>query len=79
MSALNDILQEKNWTWLRKRNVKSETESLLIAIQNNAIITNQIKARIDKTQQNSNCSSCCDRDETINDIISELSKVAQKE
>ena len=32
-----------------------ETESLLIAAQNSAIRTNHIKARIDKTQQNSKC------------------------
>ena len=36
-----------------KGNFKRETESLLIAAQNNAIRTNHIKARIDKTQQNS--------------------------
>ena len=28
--------------------------------------TNHIKARIDKTQQNSKCRSCGDRDKTIN-------------
>ena len=37
----------------RKRNFKRETESLLIAAHANAIRTNHIKARIDKTQQNS--------------------------
>ena len=57
----------------------TETESLLIAAQDNAIITNHIKARIDKTQQNSKCRLCGDRDETINHIISECSKLAQKE
>ncbi len=41
--------------------------------------TNRIKARIDKTQQNSKCRLCGDRDETINYIISECSKLAQKE
>ena len=40
---------------------------------------NHIKARIDKTQQNSKCRLCGDRDETINHIISECSKLAQKE
>ena len=29
----------KTWTWLRKRNLKKETESVLIAAQNNAIRT----------------------------------------
>ena len=56
-----------------------ETESHLIAGQNNAIRTNHIKARIDKTQQNSRCRLCGDKDEAINHIISEYSKFAQKE
>ena len=46
---------------------------------NNAIRTNYIKARIDKTQQNNRCKLCSDTDETINHIISECSKLAQKE
>ena len=67
------------WMWLRKENLKGETESLLIAAQNNVIRTNNIKMRIDKTQQNSRCRLCGEKDETINHIISECSKLAQKE
>ena len=76
---INNISHQKTWTWLRKGNLKRETESLLIAAQDNAIRTNHIKTRIDKTQQNSKCKLCGDRDETINHIISECSKLAQKE
>ena len=61
------------------RKMKRETESLLIAVQNNAIRTNHIKAGIDKTQQNSKCRLCGDRDEMINHIISEYWKLAQNE
>ena len=67
---INNISHDKTWTWLRKGNFKRETESLQIAAQNNAVGTNHIKARIDKTQQNSKCTLCGDRDETINHIIS---------
>ena len=76
---INNISRDKTWTWLRKGNFKRETESLLIAAYNSAIRTNHIKARIDKTQQNSKCRLCGDRDETINHIISECNKLAQKE
>ena len=75
---LINISHQKTWTWLRKGNLKRETESLLIAAQDNTIRTNHIKARIDKTQQNSKCRLCSDRDETINHILSECSKLAQK-
>ena len=76
---INNILHDKTWTWLRKGNFKRETESLLMAAQNSAIRTNHIKARINKTQQNSKCRQCSDRDETINHKISVCSKLAQKE
>ena len=63
--------------WLRKRSFKRETKSPLIAEQNNAKMTNHNKARIDKTQQNSRCRLCGDRDKTSNHI-SECT-IAQKE
>ena len=72
-------LHEKTWTKLRKENFKRETESLPIAAQNNPIKTNYIKAKIDKTQQNSKRWLYGDRDKTINYIISECSKLGQKE
>ena len=53
---INNISHQKTWTWLKKGNLKRETESLLIAAQDNAIRSNHTKARIDKMQQNSKCS-----------------------
>ena len=50
---ISNILYGKTLKWLRKRNLKRETEFLLIVPQKNTIRTNHIKARIDKTQQNS--------------------------
>ena len=76
---INTISYEKTWTWLREGNLKGETESFLIAAQDNAIRINHIKTRIDKTQQNSKCRLFGDRDETINHIISECSKLTQRE
>ena len=73
---MRNISLEK--TWLRKGNLKRETEYLIIAAQNNVIRSYQIKARIDKTQQNSKCRLCGHRDETNNHIISKCSKLAQK-
>ena len=43
---INNISYEKTCTLLRNGNLKRETEFLLIAIQNIAIKTNHIKARI---------------------------------
>ena len=76
---VNNISRDKNWTWLSKGNFNRKTESLPMAAQNSAIRTNHIKARIDKMQQNSKCRLCGDSEETINHIISDCSKLAQKE
>ena len=40
------------WIWLRRGNLNSENESLLIVAQNNAIRTNYIQMKIDNNQQN---------------------------
>ena len=75
---ISNISHEKTWTWLREGNLKRETEFHPRAAQNNAIRTNHINAGIDKMQQNSKCCLCGDRYETINHIISDCSKLAQK-
>ena len=77
MGLTSSISHDKTWTRLRKRKLKRGTESLIMAVQNNAIRTNHIKAKIDKTQQTSKRSLCGDRDETINHILSKCSKLAQ--
>ena len=71
-------LRWENLDMAKKRSLKRENESLLIAAQNNAIRSNYVKAKIDKTQQNSRCWLCGDRDETIKHIISECSKLTQR-
>ena len=47
---INNISYNKNWKRLRKGNFKRETESLLIAAQDNDLRTNHMKVRIEKTQ-----------------------------
>ena len=76
---LVEISPVKTLTWLRKGKLKREMKSLLLASQNNAVRTNYVKAKIDKTQQNSKMILRGNREEAINRIISECSKLAQKE
>ena len=76
---INNISHDKTWTWRRKGNFKRETESLYNGSTKQNHKNHHIKARIDKTLQNSKCRLCSDRDETINHIISECNKLAQKE
>ena len=73
------IADEITWAWLRRGNLKRKTESLLIAAQNNAVRTNYIAVKIDHTQPNSECRLCRDKDETVNHIQSDRSKLVRKE
>ena len=64
---------------ITKRKLKEkETESLLIAAQNNTTRLNYIKTKIDNTK-NSKCCLFGERDETVNYIIREWSKLTRKE
>ena len=70
---------KERWLWLSGTGIKRETESLIMAAQEQAIRTIVIDARIDRTQEESKCRMCGRADETINHLLSECSKMAQKE
>ena len=59
--------------------MKKETESLLTAAQDQALRTNIIKTKIDKTSDCSLCRLCKETDETVTHITSQYSKLAQQE
>ena len=52
-----EMAHEKTRTWLRKGNLERETGSLVAAVQNNTIRTNE-KVNIYNTQQNCKCRLC---------------------
>ena len=49
--------------------MKRETESLIVAAQNQSIRTNLVKARIDKSQGDSLCRMCRKVDENIDHML----------
>ena len=69
------------WAWLQNGDLKRETESLIVAAQNQSIRTNLVKAKIGqgKSQGYSLCRVCRKVDESIDHIVSGCSKLAQKE
>ena len=64
---------------MQKRFLKNETEGLILAAQDQALRTNAIKAKIDKSQTDSGCRLCKKVDEAISHLVSECEKLAQKE
>ena len=74
-----EVRIDQCWAWLQNGDLKRETESLIVAAQNQSIRTNLVKARIDKSQGDSLCRKCRKVDESIDHIVSGYSKLAQKE
>ena len=49
---------DETWNWLKEEKLKGETESLIIAAQDQAIRTNYIKAMIDRSQDDPKFRMC---------------------
>ena len=59
--------------------LKRETESLIVAAQNQSIRTKLVKTKIDKTQGDSLCRVCRKADQSIDHNIRGCSKLVEKE
>ena len=79
MRQTKEVRSEQSWVWVQNGDLKRETESLIVAAQNQSIRTNLVKAKIDKTQKDTPCRLCKRADESIDHVVSGCSKLAQKE
>jgi len=70
---------KETWQWMKRGSLKRETESLIIAAQDQALRTNYRKAKIEKSTNISMCRLCKEKEETVSHIVSECSKIAQTE
>ncbi|KAJ7335269.1 hypothetical protein JRQ81_013210 [Phrynocephalus forsythii] len=69
--------EKRTWLWLTNGTLKKETEALIFAAQEQAIRTNAVKARIEKSAESPTCRLCKEADETIDHILSCCKKIAQ--
>ena len=54
------------------------TEALIMITQEQVIRTNNTNAKIDKTEENSQCRMCGKAEESVNHVLSEWRNLAQK-
>ena len=64
---------------IQNGDLKKETESLIVAAQNQSIRTNFITEKIDKIQKDTLCRLCKKADGSIDHVVSGCSKLAYKE
>ena len=68
---------EITWNWLKNGYLKKKMNGFIMGAQDQAIRTNAIKARIDKTSSDSKFRLCKVKEETIDHLVSSCSKIAQ--
>ena len=55
LRCTEEVASNKTWEWLRRGKLKTETEGLITAAQDQSLRTNVMKARIDKSDVASMC------------------------
>ena len=69
-----DQRNDETWTWLKEGKLNRETESLIVAAQDQAIRTNYVKATIDRSQTDPKCKIFNQHNETISHYCKCVSK-----
>ena len=69
----------KSWNWLKKGYLKKETESTIIAAQDQALYTRNMRKTAYGENVDSTCRVCGYADETVAHIVAQCQKLAQKE
>lgn len=68
-----------SYAWLKNGHLKPETESLLIAAQDQALKTRYIEHRVMKTREDERCRMCKEKSETVTHIMTACPILAQRE
>ena len=70
--------EKETWCWLRKADLKLETEAMLCATQEHSLRINYVKHKIDTTAQSPLYRMCDKKSGIISHSVSECEKLAQK-
>ena len=70
---------DKTWGWLSKCDLKCTTEALICSAQEQSLRTNYLKYHIEKSVESPLCRMCHEKGDSVNHIVSECSKLAQRE
>jgi hypothetical protein len=79
--SLHDKLvdNEQSYQWLKFENIKGETESTIVAVQDQAITTNYFQNKILKEEVDSKCQLCKQHEETTDHLTSGCPTLAKNE
>ena len=75
---IRNISEEDTFLWISKGDLKAETESEIVAAQDQALQTKYYATKILNTETDSKCRLCQKFDETTDHIISSYPILAKK-
>ena len=78
-TATGIVRGDGSWDWLKKGYLKKETESTIIAAQDQALCTRNMRKNVFGEEIDPKCRVCGQFDETVAHIVSECPKLAQLE
>jgi hypothetical protein len=78
-TSKTEELEISSWKWLTTGWMKKETEGLLLAAQDQALLRRDYQVLVMKEAGSKKCRMCGARDETVMHILSECEKLAQGE
>ena len=79
IKATEEVRSKRSWDWLKKGYLKKETESTIVAAEDQVLCTRNLRNVVYRENFQSICRVCGAADETVAHIVSECSKLAQKE
>ena len=77
--ATDEVRGKRSWDWLKKGYLKKETESTIVAAQDQALCTRNMRNVAFGENIQPICRVCGAADETVAHIVLECLKLAQKE
>ena len=77
--AIEEVRSKRSWDWQKKGYLKKETESTIVAAQDQTLCTRNLRNAVYGENVQSICRVCGAADETVVHIVSECSKLAQKD
>ena len=77
--ATEEVRSKRSWEWLKKGYLKRETESTIVAAQGQVLCTRDLRNVVYGENDQSICRVCGAAVETVAHIVSDCSKLVQKE
>ena len=77
--ATEEVRSKRSWDWLKKGCLKKETESNIMAAQDQALCTRNLRNAVYGENVEPICRVCAAADETASHIVSQCSKLPQKD